>query len=192
MSSLQITQDLTNNLTKSLNTLYPDAPSGPMTCVEVGSFEGKGSILIAERLCKNAKSKLYCIDPLDDEYVKGDERMAFWDSACNGQQGRFYHNTKAYSNIVLLQGTSDTMIPVLEDASVDFVYIDGDHSPEQVYKDAISMLGKMKKGGVILFDDYEWVVNGMKTKDGIDKFLQEHASRVQVLLKTWQLAIRVL
>jgi len=189
---MSYTVDLTNNLTKSLDTIYKEAPTGPMLCVEIGAFEGRGSRMIAERLCKNPLSKLYCMDPLDDVYVKGDDRLAFWNGACKGQKGRFYENTKDYPNIVLLEGTSDTMIPVLEDNTVDFVYIDGDHSPEQVYKDAVNMLPKVKDNGVILFDDYQFVVNNVVTAQGIDKFLAEQGSKVQLLLKNWQLAVRVL
>jgi predicted O-methyltransferase YrrM len=186
------TLDLTTNLVKSLETIYGNSASiEPQLCVEIGAFEGRGSIIIAERLCKNPKSKLYCIDPLDNEYVKGDKRLAFWDHACVGQKGRFMKNTQAYSNIVLLEGVSDTMIPVLEDGTVDFVYIDGDHSPEQVYKDAVNMWPKMKKGSVILFDDYQFVANGLKTADGIDTFLKEKEGSYTLLLKNWQLAIRV-
>ena len=186
------TQDLTQNLRVSLSTLYKAKPTEPMTCVEIGSFEGMGSCLIAETLCIHKDSKLFCIDPLDDEYVKGDTRMAFWDSACKNQSERFYHNTKNIHSIITLQGTSDVMIPRIEDTSIDFAYIDGDHSPEQVYKDATNILGKMKKGGIVLFDDYGWVVNGMKTANGIDKFLSEHTGDYELLLKNWQLGIRIL
>jgi predicted O-methyltransferase YrrM len=188
---LQITQDLTYSLVKSLNTIYQNVVTDPMMCVEIGSFEGKGSIVIAEHLCKNQQSKLYCIDPLDDEYVKGDDRLAFWNYACVGQRARFLNNTKAYPNIVLYQGISDTMIPSLEDGTIDFVYIDGDHSPEQVYKDAIGMWPKMKKGSVILFDDYQFNVNGVNTADGIDKFLKEKEGCYTLLLQNYQLAIRI-
>jgi hypothetical protein len=127
---------------------------------------------------------------LDDEYVKGDERLAFWNHACKGQRGRFYNNVKGVPNIVVLQGTSDTMIPHIGDGQVDFVYIDGDHSPEQVYKDAIHMFSKMKKGGIMLFDDYEFVKDAIKTADGIDRFLSE-CTGYELLFKRWQLAIRV-
>jgi hypothetical protein len=71
------------------------------------------------------------------------------------------------------------------------VIIDGDHSPEQVYKDAVNMWPKMKKGSVILFDDYQFVANGLKTADGIDTFLKEKEGSYMLLLKNWQLAIRV-
>ena len=44
---------------------------------------------------------------------------------------------------------------------------------------------------ILLFDDYEWEMNGMKTKLGIDRFLAEYAGRVELLVKHWQLGIRV-
>jgi len=189
---MSYTVDLTQLLYKSLTVLYPKHTIGKMTCVEIGSFEGKGSILIQSLLCSNAESKLYCIDPFDDEYVKGDAKMAFWDFACKGQKHRFYSNTATYPKIVPLQGTSDDMIRQLENDSVDFVYIDGDHSPEQVYKDACNMFPKMKKDGIMLFDDYMFTTNGIITKHGIDKFLNEYDGKYTKLINDYQLAIQLI
>jgi predicted O-methyltransferase YrrM len=189
---MSYTQDLTGNLEHSVNVLYPQIPNEQMTCVEIGSFEGRGSILLHRYLCSNSNSKLYCIDPFDDEYVKGNQKMAFWDHACKGQLQRFSNNTKSYSKIITLQGTSDDMICKLKDKSIDFVYIDGDHSPEQVYKDAVNMFPKMKKNSVILFDDYLWVMNNIVTAIGIDKFLEEYNGRYELIFKRYQLAIRVI
>jgi len=188
---MSYTFDLTQSLYKSLQFLYPVAPTDEMICAEIGSFEGKGSILIHSALCSNTTSKLYCIDPFDDEYVKGSEKMAFWNYACKGQMQRFYNNTSTYPKISALQGTSDEMISKLEDGSIDFVYIDGDHSPEQVYKDAVNMFPKMKKNGIILFDDYLFTTNNIITKDGIDKFLKEYDGKYTLLMQNWQLALRV-
>ena len=187
---LKFSCDITRNLRTSLEIIYPVKPSSKMICVEVGSFEGRGSILICDHLCMNAESKLYCIDPLDDEYVKGDEKMAFWNSACVGQLAKFRNNISFYPKIYEHRGTSDTMIPRLDNNSIDFVYIDGDHSPEQVYKDAVNMFAKMKDGGVILFDDYLWEMNGIVTKIGVDKFLEEYKGKYELLLSDFQLAIR--
>lgn len=82
------------------------------------------------------------------------------------------------------------MIVKLDDNSVDFAYIDGDHTPEQVYKDAVNIFPKMKDGSVILFDDYEFSTNGIITADGINKFISEYSGKYDLLLKNWQLAIR--
>lgn len=187
----KFTRNVSNQLIPSLNLLYPIGPENKMICVEIGSFEGRGSIIINDRLLCHEDSKLYCIDPFDDEYVKSNEKMSFWDSACNGQLLRFRHNTASYSKIIERRGTSDDMIKMLDEDSIDFAYIDGDHSPEQVYKDAVNIFTKVKKNGIILFDDYMWEKNGIITKKGIDKFLEEYSSKYELLLKTYQLAIRV-
>jgi predicted O-methyltransferase YrrM len=186
------TCDFTHALKKSLGFLYPTKPEEVMKCVEIGSFEGKGSIVIMDTLCKNKNSVLYCIDPFDDEYVKDNEAMSFWNNACNGQHSRFKHNTANMPKIIEMRGYSDIMIPVFEDDSIDFCYIDGDHSPEQVYKDITNMLRKMKNNSIVLFDDYLWEVNGIVTKKGIDRFLEEYKGKYDLLFSNYQLAIRIL
>jgi hypothetical protein len=185
------TYDLTNNLKVSLRELYHNKPVEQLLCVEIGSFEGRGSIVIHNYLCNNTNSKLYCIDPFDDEYVKGSSTMSFWNSACKGQKARFYNNTQDYTKIIPMQGYSDEMILKLEDKTIDFAYIDGDHSAEQVYKDAVAIFPKMKHNSILLFDDYEWVKNGHITKNGIDKFLNEYSDKYILLFKNLQLAIRI-
>jgi hypothetical protein len=186
------TIDLTAILKVSLRELYNNKPVEEFLCVEIGSFEGKGSIVIHDYLCNNINSKLYCIDPFDDEYVKGSSTMSFWNSACEGQKGRFYNNTKDFTKIIPMEGYSDEMIIKLEDKTIDFAYIDGDHSAEQVYKDAVAMFPKMKSNSIILFDDYEWAMHGHITKNGIDKFLNEYSDKYILLFKQYQCAIRIL
>lgn len=185
------TQDLTFNLKRSLDKIFEKKVLDPMVCVEIGSFEGKGSILIHNKLCDHPESKLICIDPLDDEYVKGNKNLSFWNEACNGQKHRFYSNTKLYPKISILQGTSNDMIPTIKDRYVDFAYIDGDHSPDQVYTDAINIFYKMKPNSIILFDDYLWSMNNITTKYGIDKFLDEYKEKYTLLFKDYQVAIRI-
>ena len=186
------TLDFTENLSKSLNILYPKDTKEVMKCVEIGSFEGKGSILIHDKLCKNKDSILYCIDPFDDEYVKGNKEMASWNHAFNGQYTRFKNNTQHISKIKEMRGYSDNIIPLLDDNSIDFCYIDGDHSPEQVYKDITNMFNKMKDKSIVLFDDYLWKMNNVVTKKGIDRFLTEYKGRYEILIHGYQLAIRII
>jgi hypothetical protein len=49
----------------------------------------------------------------------------------------------------------------------------------------------MKNNGIILFDDYLFNVNGVITRDGIDKFLQEYEGKYEILFKEYQAAIKV-
>jgi hypothetical protein len=184
--------DLTLNLKNSLDILYPTKPTEVMKCVEIGSFEGKGSILIHDHLCKNENSILFCIDPFDNEYVKGNDQMAFWNYACNGQYIKFKHNTANIPKIIEMKGYSDSIIPNLDDNSIDFCYIDGDHSPEQVYKDITNIFIKMKNKSIVLFDDYLWKHGDIVTKKGVDRFLEEYKDKYELLFSGYQLSIRII
>jgi predicted O-methyltransferase YrrM len=68
----------------------------------------------------------------------------------------------------------------------DLIYIDGDHRPESVYIDAIHSFELCKKGGFILFDDYEWNDTGI----GIDRFLEEYKDRYILHIKSGQVLIQ--
>lgn len=187
----EFTQNWTPHLETALDTLFPELVTTRFTAVEIGCFEGKGSLLMASKLCAYPESRLYCIDPWDDVYIKTDERLSTpkINGMCLGQYGRFISNTKSEARIIPLKGTSDERIPELPD-DLDFAYIDGDHTPEQVYKDAIHIFRKMKPGGIVLFDDYQFSVNGVITAEGIDRFLEEHACDLEILFKGVQVAVR--
>lgn len=169
------TTDWANALRKNIVVLYANRPTEQMNCVEVGSFEGRGALIIHEHLCQHPDSRLVCIDPFFLEYTV-----------------RFFENTAGYPKISAIKGFSQDEIPLLKDNSIDFSYIDGNHSSESTYLAARDMIGKMKKNGIILFDDYLWVEDGVSPKEGIDRFVQEYSDRCTVILKNYQLAVRVL
>ena len=62
-----------------------------------------------------------------------------------------------------------------DEASLDFVWIDGDHSKDIVYNDLVNYWPKMKRGGFIGGDDihYEEVLNDVK------KFSEEYNVEVE-------------
>ena len=184
------TQDWATNLIGSIKKSYRHMPENAMICLEVGSFEGRGTLLIENALCQHDGSKVYCVDPWEDMYVNGDNRFNSIDSLFVGQYDRFLNNTKGHSKIVALRGKSDDMIKNVPE-EVDFAYIDGDHSPEQVYKDGVNVMSKMKSGGIIVFDDYPWEHNGVKCKDGIDRFLQEFEGKYVIITKEYHVILRV-
>lgn len=169
-----------------------DPQTRKMTCVEIGSFEGLGSLIITNLVCAHPDSRLYCIDPWDDVYVKGKDEFSPWDSTFVGQYQRFVTNTKHEPKIIARRGTSTEMIATLDDESIDFSFIDGDHSPEQVYKDGCDLFPKTKAGGYILFDDYLWESGGLRCADGINRFLTEYFSQIELLQTGAQVLVRKL
>jgi len=161
-----------------------------MTCLEVGSFEGRGTLMIENILCQHNDSRIYCVDPWEDLYVNGDSRFKSIDSLFVGQYARFLKNTKGNSKVIPLRGKSDDMIGTIP-GKVDFAYIDGDHSPEQVYKDGVNVFHKMKSGGIVVFDDYLWNHNGVNCKDGIDRFLSEFQGKYTLIEKNYHVILRI-
>lgn len=70
----------------------------------------------------------------------------------------FLHNIRTAGvddRIVILKGSSDTVLPILPEGFFDFIYVDGDHAYPQVRKDTVACLKLLRKGGVICGDDLE-------------------------------------
>jgi len=171
-------------------------------CLEIGSFEGITSNYIVENLL-SSEGKLICVDPLEDSYIV--EELDQLDKERNinefyffkGQRSRFLNNTKSEretSKIILHTETSFSFYDKfsnLYNNSFDFIYIDGDHRPDSVYKDAVNCFNMCKSGGSILFDDYEWAeeIPEKSTKIGIDRFLKEFEDRYVIKEKNYQILI---
>lgn len=60
----------------------------------------------------------------------------------------------AQAKIEVLRGTTLAMIDRIPDNSLDFAYIDGDHTLRGITLDLVKLLPKMKHGGLIAGDDF--------------------------------------
>lgn len=59
----------------------------------------------------------------------------------------------------------DTIKSMAELSPIDFLFVDGDHTPEGVYRDIIGAFGYVSRYGLVLCHDYA----GENTRRGIDK-----------------------
>jgi len=66
----------------------------------------------------------------------------------------FEKNKLYFDKIKELRSPTKEAVKQIEDASLDFVYIDGDHTLRGITIDLISILPKIKKGGLIGGDDF--------------------------------------
>lgn len=65
------------------------------------------------------------------------------------------HNTEfARDKIRVLKGTTLEVRSQIKDNSLDFIYVDGDHSLRGIVIDALSMWPKLRAGGVLAGDDF--------------------------------------
>ena len=112
---------------------------------EIGVERGK----FIEILCRDGL-KLYAIDPwmaYDDLKVKNSQK----------KHDAFYEEAKerlAPYDCTIIRKTSMEAVKDFEDGSLDFVYIDGNHSFKYVVEDIWEWSKKVKKGGVISGHDY--------------------------------------
>jgi len=159
--------------------------------LEIGAFEGMTSKYICENLI-NDGGRMIAIDPLEDNYII--ENVNDYANQLNSelpyfksQHSRFLINTQNLP-IELIRRTFSESFDKLTHFLFDFIYIDGDHRAESVYFDGINAFKYLKRGGYILFDDYEWG-NG-ETKRGIDRFISENQSFIDVVSINEQVLIR--
>jgi predicted O-methyltransferase YrrM len=81
---------------------------------------------------------------------------------------------------IVHRGFSNKELLKFKDETFDIIYIDGNHEPEYVMEDAVLSFRKLKKGGVMIFDDYDF--NGPDgTARGIDGFISGYHKRMSKL-----------
>ncbi len=122
-----------------------------MSGAELGVFAGEFS----EILLQTNPSKLYLVDRFSGIEGSGDrngENMAYID-----MDASMKHLIQKYEHdhrVSVVQNTTRDFLYGLEDNSLDFVYIDADHSYEGVRGDINIAFSKVKSGGYILGHDY--------------------------------------
>jgi predicted O-methyltransferase YrrM len=150
----------------------------PINYLEIGTFYGANLLSVAQSYASHTDSKLYCIDPWIDyedypEYKN--EQSTIYDAFVNNVE-----NSDSKDRIVINRGFSNAEIPKFEDNFFDIIYIDGNHEPDYVLEDAVLSFRKLKKDGIMIFDDYGWGGPDL-TQRGIDGFISGYHKRIQHL-----------
>ena len=142
-------------------------PSGSRGA-EIGVWMGNTSQQFLERGVEH----LYLVDSYSVEPYKNnseasyDEYLAKYSKVTGEftEAGftRYYDNVyksvverfKGDSRVTVCRMTSDQWFDNQDDDILDWIYVDGDHSYEGCLRDLNNALSKVKKGGMILGDDY--------------------------------------
>lgn len=117
------------------------------TMIEIGSYMGESTMLFASSKLFN---KIYAIDPLKGNEVFNETSECSWDEVLN----QFNINTRFFDNIELIEEYSQYTVSKFEDKSIDFIYIDANHTYESVKNDLQLYLPKLKSNCVIAGHDY--------------------------------------
>jgi hypothetical protein len=143
--------------------------------VEIGTYKG----LFAEVIAKSGL-EIYGVDPWlsypDYLYYNSREQDQ---EVLNEQYEESKKRLAPYPNAHLIRKTSMDALADFEDESLDFVYIDGNHTFKYVAEDLCEWTKKVKKGGVVCGHDYFYgkpssvvrhVVDAYVAAYGIHKF----------------------
>ena len=176
-------------LATNWNSILPlHSYNKPITYLEIGTFYGANLLSVADSYASHPDSILHCIDPWED-YEQYQEYKGQQDTIYNTFLQNIQESSKK-DNIIIHRGYSQQLLPTFDDEMFDIIYIDGNHEPEYVLEDAVLSFRKLKKGGIMIFDDYGWGGPDL-TKRGIDGFLSGYHKRIQILgMKEMQVFIK--
>ena len=177
--------------------LIPMLPEGNRNFLEIGSFEGRSMVWIAENMMQG-DDHLDCIDTWQGGEEHSAEDMA-------AVEARFDYNLALLEQlfptveIEKLKGSSiahlGSMTAGLDRGTwlYDFIYIDGSHIAKDVLTDACMAWPLLKTGGVMVFDDYLWgnprdVLH--RPKAAIDAFTTLFAEELEIIHVGYQAVIR--
>jgi len=153
--------------------------------LEIGSYEGRSALWMADHLLSHPESWLTCVDT--------------WEYSDYGHGGgnRFDANVAVCprgQRIIKATGRSEDRLKTLW-PGFDFAYIDGSHEARDVMADWVLTYPLMKPGALVCFDDYQWRNPygqvRLGPKDAIDSILHLWADRIEVVQKGYQVWIRL-
>jgi len=153
--------------------------------LEIGSLQGNSAIYWLNHLLTHDKSTLTCIEPFGRTKSVPDKKLFMHNINKTGQIDKLTH----------IPLTSDLAFEILT-TLYDVIYIDGSHEADVVLRDCISSFKFCKPNGIIIMDDYKmprvFATDKIGPKPSIDKFLETHLGKIEVLYKGYQVIIKKL
>lgn len=167
----------------------PELLGKKVSALQVGAYTGDATAWLFENLLNsNEESSLVDVDTWEGS-DEPDHKSIDWQSVENVYDAK----TKSYQDsgkLCKIKTTSDKFFESNE-ATYDFIYVDGDHTAASVLKDGINAVKFIKSGGIIAFDDYMWRSGKGQTFDpypSIDAIMtafQEDFTIMEVGLQVW-------
>ncbi len=138
------------------------------TCgAEIGVAEGNYSLILCQTI---PNLELYCVD-LWDTYYRGTTKLK--DKAMQDFALEQAHEKLDKYNTKLIRAASMDAVREFKDNSLDFVYIDGDHSFDFVMQDIIEWSKKVKHGGIVSGHD-AYRFRGAGVVDAVSVYTHVH------------------
>ncbi len=136
-----------------LEFLYEVAGGMPdgAAIVEVGSWKGRSTVAICEGLRPGSGATVWAVDTF-----AGDPDMAEIAGPVDSGavEAEFARNTAGYDNLRVVVAESVAAANRFDPGSLDWVFIDADHSYAAVVADIAAWAPKLKPGGLLSGHDY--------------------------------------
>jgi hypothetical protein len=165
-------------------------------CAEIGVWRGDFS---REIHYENSPDELILIDPW--EFQPDFENRMYGGSVAKSQKDmdQMYEGVKnsfkKHENVTIYRDYSEQAANNIEDNSLDWVYIDGNHYYEYVKKDLKIFSNKVNPGGFIVGDDYDWTPKpggDQEVKRAVDEVVEKSDDIKLVIIKNNQYILRLL
>lgn len=149
----------------------------PQCVVEIGVFGGSSVYPMAEALRFQEDGLIYAIDPWKAKdcqigYTADDPNYLWWTEVnlekvyINFTKLILNNNLAKYCRV--MRTTSLEAADFFDDASIDILHIDGNHSEEAAFLDVELFFPKVKQNGYIWFDDVNWTSTSTAVKYLLD------------------------
>lgn len=142
--------------------------------VEIGVWKGGSTAYMGVEILNSGKKISYdAIDTFEGSREHG---------VVNGLYEEALNNLKPIIDVGvvnLIKGHSLDVCKNYDDESIDFCFIDGSHEYEDVKKDILAYLPKVKSGGILAGHDYD------KIWDGVIRAVDELLVQVEVINGSW-------
>jgi hypothetical protein len=136
-----------NSMLKEIGNIFYTGKIRDLKMIEIGAYMGESTMMIA---CTGLFKTTYVIEPHKGEEEFNKEMEYDWDVV----KDEYIKNTRYFDNITLISDYSYNVVDRFEDKSIDFIYIDANHSYEDVKRDLELYYPKLKSDGVIGGHDF--------------------------------------
>jgi predicted O-methyltransferase YrrM len=148
--------------------------------LEIGSYEGRSTLWLLENVLTHPTSTITCVD----SFTQSNTYNTFINNTKNYKSKIALHRDYSFNVLIKLNKRSDLF---------DAVYIDGDHSAKGVLEDAVLSFPLLKKGGLLIFDDYQWAMQlppQQRPEIAINAFIESYANRVKIVYVGYQVVLQ--
>lgn len=161
--------------------------------LEIGSGEGRSTCWLLENIAIDLAARITCIDPFEGS---AEQEGLINQSMLKTVEQRFDWNiekTGTPEKVRKVVGTSQTVLRSLIPNTYHLAYINGSQIASDVLEDALLTWRLVKMGGLLIFEDYEFVCASEVAEDppkvAIDAFLNLFKRKIKLLYQSHQVIL---